>query len=56
MENTNSRGYINEYRRLNAAAIRTYNENFRNFWEGYTSKITAQPYISGRLEKSFHPF
>ena len=42
MENTQSRGNINEYRRLNASATRIFNTNFRNFWERYLSKLSAQ--------------
>ena len=42
MENTQSRGNINEYRRLNASATRIFNTNFKNFWEKYLSKLSAQ--------------
>ena len=39
MEKVKSRGNINEYKRLNAIAIRTHKEHFRNFWSKYLSTI-----------------
>ena len=41
MEKVKSRANKIEYRRLNAIAIRTYTENFRNFWASYLGQIKA---------------
>ena len=41
MEKTNSQPNKIEYRRLNALAIRTYTENFRNFWANYLGQLNA---------------